>query len=550
MSQGLTVRRAANLLEAGAISSLELSRFCRSLAMAGDQVWNLHAYEHICSREDVDDKAKASDDRRRLGEVLSPLDGIPVSVKSILAVSEYPLTAGSKILGFGSSSTPACGYDADVVHSLLRDGGSVLMGMTTLDEFAMGSLGNTAVHPDGTRRITKNPRPMMQHLDLGMDWASDESMVKMIQMPHDAIMEAHSDALQQYQDAGVYSAGGSSCGSAVSVAHGSALVSLGTDTGGSVRLPSAWCGLVGLKPSYGVLSRHGAVSYASSFDTIGILANTSDCTAQTLAVLAERDNMNHDSTFTHLPKLEWKSDTVDAPLNGLRIGIPAAFSVEECPESMREAWAQAASKLEAQGATVVDVSVDELSPQLVQTALSAYYVLVCAEASSNLSRYDGFRYGVASDRQVERSDLTALERQYVATRTDGFGDEVRRRILCGTAVLSSDRFHTQYEAAAKLRAALAQQLQGVLATSVDALLIPTVLFPPPRLDEGSVDSTAMLANDVMTVPSNLAGIPTLAVPVSPTVGNSEDIMFPPSMSILGPRLGESTLLTIGQALEG
>jgi aspartyl-tRNA(Asn)/glutamyl-tRNA(Gln) amidotransferase subunit A len=550
----LTIRQVARLLDVGLVTSEQLSSFCNALAVAGEEVWGLNAYTNIVDREELLDRAKESDARRKHGEVLSPFDGIPISVKANLAVENQPLTAGSLILGMGRNDAPPCGYDADTVKIMLRDCGALLVGVTSMDEFGMGSLGNNSRSLDGSPRLTKNPLPLLRNL--GFNYSSeaksdDEGIAGIIQMPQDDILELHSEALDGEE--GVYSAGGSSCGSAVSVAHGSALLSLGTDTGGSVRLPSAWCGLVGLKPSYGLLSRHGVVSYASSFDTVGVLANSVDCATLALDALAQRGEVSRDSTFSAYRQSESMPKSVDGEkesLNGLRIGIPSSFSVKECPANIREAWSRAAECLHQHGASIEEISTEDISPGLVQRALAAYYVLVSAEASSNLSRYDGFRYGVASENNVfldpeSDSDLTPLERQYSATRMEGFGTEVARRILCGTSVLSSDRFHTHYESAAKLRAALARQLNSVLQEKVDLLLIPTALSLPCRIDQDEVDNTAMFANDIMTVPSSLAGLPSVSVPIR----IAEEDTFMGGLQLIGPRLREDLVLKVGKILE-
>ena len=577
MSRSLTIRKAARLIDSGLISCEELASFCHSLAVAGEDVWNLNAYTNIVSRDDILDAARESDRRKQYGESLSIFDGIPMSFKSNIAVKELPLTAGSYILGFqqndNNTTTPCCGYDADTVEVLLRDKGGILIGSTSLDEFGMGSLGTN------TMKHTKNPLPFLQHLTFfnGQesfdDGDDDVSLASIIRLPHEVIMERHYEALQshnrQYQSE-VYSAGGSSSGSAASVSHGSALLSLGTDTGGSIRLPAAWCGIIGLKPSYGLLSRYGIVSYASSFDTVGVLARSTDCAAAVLDVLAQRGDYSRDSTFSsyksrnndndnsrfdlasELVVAELSLDMSSESLSGIRVGIPASFSVDECPEDIRHCWSQAADVLTKHGAEVYQISTEDISLELVQRALSAYYVLVSAEASSNLSRYDGFRYGVSADENDSNdddtfSDLTPLERQYSATRRQGFGTEVSRRILCGTSVLSSDRFHTHYEAAAKLRSYLAREIRTTLEEKVDLLLIPTVLSLPHRIDEGSLeDNTAMFANDVMTVPVSLSGLPAISIP---TFIQGKSNIFSCGLQLITSRLNEHVILKAAKVLE-
>jgi aspartyl-tRNA(Asn)/glutamyl-tRNA(Gln) amidotransferase subunit A len=568
----LTVRQLNRLLSAGLVTSEQVCSYCFNLAVAGEDIWKLHAFSDLLSREEVLDQARASDERRRRGEILSALDGIPVSIKANLAVASRPLTAGSRILGAGRSDAPAVGYDADVVESLLIDNGAILIGITTMDEFGMGSLGTNVVGTGQEDSATtasssvpaKNPRPLLHRI--GQNYFSDDQRASKVVRTHmDEIIEAHVHAQELSAGDPEFCAGGSSCGSAVSIAHGSSLISLGSDTGGSVRLPAAWCGVTGVKPSYGLLSRHGLVSYASSLDTVGILAPSVHCASVALERLVQQQS-NKDSTRSMLPPPEInvgneeESEEGSLRLKGIRIGIPAAFSVAECPSAVRDAWARGAEYLESQGASIETVSTDQLSPEILQRALAAYYVLVSAEASSNLARYDGFRYGVAADasgvlsqdssREQGGSDMSLLERQYAATRVQGLGKEVVRRVLCGTSVLSSDRFHTYYEAAAKLRAVLTRQLHESL-NDVDLLLVPTALFPPPKIgSEAKLDATEMFANDVMTVPISLAGLPSVSVAVGLSVGaDDEAAFFPHALQLVGPRHGEATMLRAAAVLE-
>jgi aspartyl-tRNA(Asn)/glutamyl-tRNA(Gln) amidotransferase subunit A len=555
----LTIRQAARILDAGLVTSEQLAAYCHSLAVAGEQVWGLNAFASLVAREELLEQARASDDKRKYGEAASIFEGLPISVKANLAVATEPLTAGSRILGAGQKDTPPCGYDADTVRVLLRDSGALLVGTTNMDEFGMGSLG-TNVSSNSQNAYTINPVQYLRRLDMRVSSSSsmsgDESVAEIIRTPEALIFEAHSKAFDAQEE--VFSAGGSSCGSAASVAHGSSLLSLGTDTGGSVRLPAAWCGVVGLKPSYGLLSRHGVVSYASSFDTVGILAPSVECAAMALDKLAQRGGISRDSTSSFYEDSNYVSVHLDTQsltekcsmLQGIKVGIPSSFSVEECPPEIKEAWSRGAERLQKHGASIEIISTDQISTELVQKALAAYYVLVSAEASSNLSRYDGFRYGVGLDEETAArlgdldTDLTPLERQYSATRMQGFGTEVARRILCGTSVLSSDKFHTQYEAAAKLRAVLSQQLRSALE-KVDLLLIPTALSQPCSLDRDRLDSTEMFANDVMTVPASLAGLPSVSIPVSLT-GDGTHMA---GLQVMGPRLREDLILRAGQILE-
>lgn len=556
----LTIERASRLLASGLITSEQLCSFCRALAVAGEDHWQLNAFTSLIPTDKLLENARASDERRqRSNGQVSPLEGIPVSIKANLAVSTQPLTAASGVL---RDETP-CGYNADAVSRLVKSG-AIIIGMTNMDEFGMGSLGTNAAPSETDQTFTRNPFQYIRHLKEVLKWHDndDSSVAKVIQMSTDYIVEAHVDAFERELGNPIRSAGGSSCGSAASVAHGSSLASLGTDTGGSVRLPSAWCGVVGLKPSYGLISRHGVVSYASSLDTVGVLAPSVDCAATVLDCVAQRDEGGSDSGSRDSTASFYNASVSLSPLTsefeeqqplaGIKVGIPSAFSVADCPASIRNVWNSGANSLHDHGATVESISTDILSPELIRKSLAAYYVLASAEASSNLSRYDGVRYGPAAtvsdeSKLQQDSDLTPLEVLYSTTRSQGFGTEVVRRVLCGTSVLSSDRFHTHYEAAAKLRAALTQQFQQALE-KVDILLIPTVLSLPCSLEE-TPDSTEMFANDVMTVPISLAGLPSVSVPVTVSSDELSDGDASVGLQIVGSRLNERTILEVAKVIE-
>lgn len=569
----LTIRQANRLLSSGLVTSEQLYRYCYALAVAGEEVWTLRAFTRLVPFDDALELARLSDQRRSRGKLRSALDGIPISIKANIAVESLPLTAGSRILGATTTpedcAPPTIQYNAAVTEALLHQSGCILVGQTSMDEFGMGSLGTNV--PGGYRAATKNPRPLLHQFQRGyhsQERLSDEEVAKLIALPMEAIQEAHSQVLRgsaTIQEH--YSAGGSSCGSAASVAHGSSLLSIGTDTGGSVRLPAAWCGIVGYKPSYGVLSRHGLVSYASSLDTVGFLAPSADCAQLAFRRVVESQKTHQDATTTPFPL-----DSLDGidpgssnsrPLEGFRVGIPAAFSVVECPEVVRAAWWQTAQELRDLGASVEEVSTHRVEPRLLRHSLAAYYLLACAEASSNLARYDGVRYGTALPAEEDFDSAVSvgwstLERRYAAVRSRYLGSEAQRRVLCGAAVLSSDRFHTHYEAAAHLRAALAQQLRNALE-DCDVLLVPTAVTSPPSLSSptAATDPIAAAANDVMTVAASLAGLPSLALPCGPLTlegqpksSSSAAALVRPSMQLIGgSRRGDAQVLRAALALE-
>lgn len=579
----LTIEQINRLLSNGLITCEQLNHYCYSLALAGERCWSLHAFQRLVDKDQILEKARECDQRRRSHDgAFSLLDGIPISIKANIAVKSEPLTAGSQILVGGKHTVhqPTAGYNADVTHRILEECGAILMGITSQDEFGMGSLGTNVMDlkkDPPIVRPTKNPGWLLQAMGGCKRWA-DEDVVQCIQLPTDAIFEAHANAQIKMEEHGRanksnsdddgddevdtnhfhYSAGGSSCGGGASVAHGSSIISLGSDTGGSVRLPAAWCGVTGFKPSYGLLSRYGLVAYASSLDTIGILAPSAQCVstiAHYLTKPSTRSNVAgcRDPTMTpshHPIQPVSNSSSTFLSLEGHKVGIPEAFVVTEMPQSVQSVWLQSAQILEEHGATVSTIPKEQLSPDILQCSLSAYYVIAMAEASSNLARYDSFRYGgeIEMDLSILDDDpsTTLLEKQYAFHRMNGFGTEVIRRLLCGTSVLSSDRFHTHYEAAAKIRALLTRQLQKC-TTEYDLLLVPTTVFPPPNLQQGSrVDRTEMLANDVMTVPFSMAGLPAISIPMGKW---SDTIPVPIGMQLVSGRHTENTLIRAATVLE-
>ena len=554
------------------------------------------------------------------------LDGIPVSIKSNIAVEEFDLTANSNILQNNNNNnhnnTP--GYDSRLVQKL-KEAGAIIIGQTNMDEFGMGSLGTNSnsnrrrdpSHSESSSEsdsdsmamtTTVNPLPALNYTPLG------EYI--------DRICKEQIPSINIETSSQILSPGGSSSGSAASVSMGSSIISVGTDTGGSIRLPAAWCGVVGLKPTYGAISRDGVVSYASSLDTIGVIGPSAACVSYALDVM-KNEKMNdsdnesenwqddvRDSTACFLdPVSGWiddlQMDVSDGgnaiatgatiletyaeihkhSLKGLKVGIPAAFSVHECSDDVQQAWQSSIEKLEDLGATVVTISDSEgISSEAVKMSLPAYYVLSSAEASSNLSRYDGLRYGLSNESNTvaEGMKTNPREGQFASTRSAGFGSEVQRRILAGTAVLSSDRFHTHYEGAANVRATITKQLNAAFGIGididtgdgrqasasaeekiVDLMLIPTAITSPPSVSPNASppDSTEAFKNDIMTVPISLAGLPSISVPVynhnatptSNSTDKSETAYKHPvvGMQIFGPRLSErKILLTAHMLLEG
>lgn len=532
----LSLKKASKLLLSLKTTSTSLSKQCHKRALFGEEQLHLNAFTHLLSTDEILEQAKASDERIRHNQRLSPLDGIPVTVKANIAVKGLPFTAGSRILGedaFLSSDKTLneSPFDAFVVQRLLRDSGAVLIGITNMDEFGMGSLGTNV--PDKTR-IPRNPLPFLKMENDGL--LQDD--IQQLELPH-------------------LSSGGSSSGAASSVSFGSSLLSIGTDTGGSVRLPSAWNSVVGFKPTYGWMSRHGLIEYASSLDTVGLITPSVDCAHLAMNCLLsppDEDNENYQSAVndpTAIP-MNHLSPLDDVPnLKGTRIGIPSSFCVSEIPSFINDAWEASASYLtEKYDAEIVLLDDEALSKEWIKQSLAAYYVIACAEASSNLSRYDGIRYGAdhpSSFRYDSTNKASALEQRYGGHRSTFFGDEVIRRILCGNAVLSSDRYHSFYESAAKVRANLSKQFTSIFEENVDVMLVPTSISSPWDLDKdlNEIVATKMYENDVMTVPLSLACLPSISVPIK-SQGKEDNIV---GFQIVGPKLGEENVLKVAKSLE-
>jgi len=433
----------------------------------------LHAFNLVLADE-ARVRADEIDQRVAAGEDPGPLAGVPVALKDNLCTQGVPTTCSSRIL---EGWRPP--YDATVV-SRLHDAGAVVVGKTNLDEFAMGSsTENSAFGP------TRNPH--------------DPTRVP----------------------------GGSSGGSAAAVAAGFAALALGSDTGGSIRQPAALCGVVGVKPTYGLVSRYGLVAFASSLDQIGPFAGTVADAALALEVLAGHDPRDSTSIPQPAPSL---STVLDDGVQGLRIGVVRELT-EGAGADVTARLAAAVAALEAAGAKV-----DEASVPAATLALSAYYLIAPAEASSNLARYDGVRYGL----RVDGDDITAM---YGATRAAGFGAEVKRRIMLGTYALSAGYYDAYYGQAQRARTLIIRDFDAAYA-SYDLLLSPTTPTTAFELGAKTADPLTMYLSDVCTIPSNLAGHPAVSVPY----GSGADGL-PVGVQLLGPALGEATIFRAAAALE-
>jgi aspartyl-tRNA(Asn)/glutamyl-tRNA(Gln) amidotransferase subunit A len=471
----LTIGAAAKGLEDGDFSSQELTA-AHIEAMNAAQ--DLNAF--ITETPDIAlSRAKDSDARRAGGTTTGPMDGIPIAVKDLFCTEGVLTTAGSHILdGF----TPS--YESTVTQNL-RNAGAVMLGKTNLDEFAMGSANVTSYYEP-----VKSPWKGKGGKDL---------------VP-----------------------GGSSGGSAAAVAARIALAATGTDTGGSIRQPASFSGIVGFKPTYGRCSRWGIVAFASSLDQAGPLTRSVADAAHMLGAMAGHDPK--DSTSAPIPVPDFAAG-LDAGVKGLKVGIPKEYTLDGMPPEIEALWTQGMDWLKDQGCECVEVSLPH-----TKYALPAYYIVAPAEASSNLARYDGVRYGLSLDGD-------SLDEMYEATRGEGFGDEVRRRVLIGTYVLSAGYYEAYYIKAQRVRTLIADDFRKVFE-DVDVLLTPTAPSAAFAIGEKMDDPVAMYLNDVFTVPASMAGLPAISVPAGLDANG-----LPLGLHLIAKPFDEETLLRVAQSLE-
>lgn len=428
------------------------------------------------SKDQALQKASAIDALAENGDDLPPLAGVPVGIKDVMVTRGVRTTAGSKVL---ENFIPP--YDCTAV-SRLEAAGAVVLGKMNCDEFAMGSSNeNSAYKP------VHNPRDLSR-------------------VP-----------------------GGSSGGSAAAVAAGMAVATLGSDTGGSIRQPASFCGVVGLMPTYGRVSRYGLIAFASSLDHIGPLTNTVKDAAIVLRTIAGRDPM--DSTSADVPVPDYVAE-LDKPVRGLRLGVPKEYFGEGLDAEVRAAVESAIQKLAKLGCEVVPISLPH-----TEYAIPTYYIIATAEASSNLARYDGVRYGHRAKAVRSLSDM------YERTRDEGFGPEVKRRIMLGTYALSAGYYDAYYLKAQRVRTLLARDFEEAFK-KVDAIVTPTSPTAAFRLGEKTEDPLAMYLADVYTVTADLVGIPGISVPCGETGER-----LPIGLQILGKHFDESTILQVAHNYE-
>lgn len=482
----LTRATAASLLSLMTTKQVSAEEIARGyLDRAQSLNPGLNVFVHL-DADRVLEQARAVDKKRQSGEPLGALAGVPVAIKDVLCVEGEPTTCGSRMLmGFKPP------YDATVIKKL-READAVLIGKTNMDEFAMGSsTENSAYGP------TRNP------------WDRER-------IP-----------------------GGSSGGSAAAVAADLAPISLGSDTGGSIRQPAAVCGIVGLKPTYGRVSRYGLIAFASSLDQIGPFAHDLTDAAMLLAAISGRDPMDATSVDTPVPDYV---ATLDEKPKSLRIGLVREFFGDGLDPEVAAAVREAVRVYEAAGATVKEVSLPHS-----KYGAPAYYVVAPAECSSNLARYDGTIYGHRAEdfspRTPEEEGLPPLVRMMMASRSEGFGAEVKRRIMLGTFALSAGYADQYYNQALKVRRLIRNDFDTAFH-EVDVLIGPTTPTAAFKLGEKAADPLAMYLSDIYTITTNLAGIPGLSVPCGLTSSG-----LPIGLQLMAPAFAEENLLRTARVFE-
>ena len=476
MKDSYTLKSLAVLLENNKISSKELtSEYLKNIENGKE----LNCYNTISQEKALID-AEKSDERRKSQNLRSKYDGIPIGIKDLFCTKGVTTTASSKIL---SNFVP--NYESTVTQNC-DDAGLISLGKLNCDEFAMGSTNKTSFFGS-----VKNP------------WKSVNSDNELVP-------------------------GGSSGGSAAAVSGDLCVASLGTDTGGSIRQPASFTGTVGLKPSYGRVSRWGIVAFASSLDQAGPITKTVEDAAILLDIISGHDEK--DSTSSVNPKENYY-ENLNSDIKGMKIGIPKEFRSDKLPASTQKSWDECANLLKTNGAEIIDISLPH-----TMSALPAYYIIAPAEASSNLARYDGVRYGL----RVKGNDLIDM---YEKTRSEGFGDEVKRRILIGTYVLSSGYYDAYYIKAQKIRSLIKSDYVEAFK-KVDAILTPSTPSTAFEIANEPSDPVQNYLNDIFTVPVNLAGLPGISIPYANDENN-----LPIGLQLITNSFEEQKLLNVAKNIE-
>ncbi|WP_445330236.1 Asp-tRNA(Asn)/Glu-tRNA(Gln) amidotransferase subunit GatA [Tepidibacter sp. Z1-5] len=468
----MTLKEASEKIKKQEITALELTQSI--LDRIKEVEPKVDSYITVTEEEALN-RAKEIDEKIKSGEAVSVLAGIPMAVKDNICTDGIKTTCASKML---ENFIPP--YDATVVKKL-NAAGAVMVGKTNMDEFAMGSSTENSYF-----KKTKNP------------WNLNK-------VP-----------------------GGSSGGSAAAVAAGQAFYALGSDTGGSVKQPAALTGLVGLRPTYGRISRYGLIAFGSSLDQVGIFTkDVTDCSI-VLRELAGKDSM--DGTSAEVEVVDYEK-CLDKDMSNIKIGIPKEYFIEGIDEDIKKAVLDGVEKLKEMGATVKEISLPH-----TDSAIATYYVLAPSEASSNLARFDGIRYGYRAE------GYKSLEELYTKTRTEGFGDEVKRRIMIGTYALSAGYYDAYYKKALKVRTLIKQDFVDAFE-DVDVIIAPTAPNVAFNIGEKTSDPMAMYMEDACTIPSCLAGVPGMSIPCGFKDG------LPIGMQIIGNYFDEATMLKVAHAFE-
>ena len=469
----LSLRQLSGCLRSGELTAVQAAE--AYLASIRENDPSIRAYLSVLEEKAMGQAAE-TDRRRARGETLSPLAGVPVGIKDNICTKGVTTTCASRML---EQFVPP--YSAHVIEKL-EEAGAVMLGKLNMDEFAMGSSTENSFF-----QITHNPR--------------DPSRVP----------------------------GGSSGGSAAAVAANEAAFALGSDTGGSIRQPAAFCGVVGMKPTYGTVSRYGLVAFASSLDQIGPLTRDVADSAMVMDCIAGHDS--RDSTSIRMDKLPYASQ-LGQDIRGIKIALPEEFFGEGLSEDVRKGIQLAARRFQDLGAEIVRVSMPTLTH-----ALPAYYIISSAEASSNLARFDGIRYGY---RSPDYEDITSL---YKNSRSEGFGEEVKRRIMLGTFALSSGYYDAYYKKALQVRTLITRDYSRIFA-ACDCILSPVAPTTAYKIGEKTANPLEMYLGDIYTVPVNIAGLPGLSMPCAAASDG-----MPVGMQLIGPAFSEPLLYRVGYAYE-
>lgn len=474
----LTLAKGRDLLQSKDITSVELTEACLRAAEGGGA---LNAVVHH-TPELALDQAAAADSRLAQGDAPA-MCGLPIGIKDLFCTKGVPSQAASRILdGFRPE------YESTVSQNLF-DAGAVMIGKLNMDEFAMGSSNETSIYGNAV-----NP------------WKLDDKQL---------------------------TPGGSSGGSAAAVAADLCLAATGTDTGGSIRQPAAFAGIVGIKPTYGRCSRWGIVAFASSLDQAGPMTKSVRDAAIMLEAMCSHDPKDSTSAELEVPNFE---ALLTGDIRGKKIGIPKEYRLDGMPDEIEKLWTDGAAMLREAGAEMIDVTLPH-----TKYALPAYYVIAPAEASSNLARYDGVRFG----RRAQLDPGDGITEMYEKSRAEGFGAEVQRRIMIGTYVLSAGFYDAYYNRARRVRALIKKDFEDVFASGVDAILTPTTPSAAFGLgDMAEVDPVQMYLNDVFTVTVNLAGLPGISVPAG-----LDGQGLPLGLQLIGKPWQEGDLLNTAYALE-